>query len=142
MALCDVPARALEHESLAALFTDDAVWKASARSMRTSSAACRGPADIVAMLQRYLPPTPHFATNVHFLTSEHIEVDSDTAKGRWVMLQASGYVGANAELISARLEVDFTPSPRDNDNWLIRHFRTERLFSAPWHVNPVQGACA
>ncbi|MDR6476625.1 hypothetical protein ABIE53_004550 [Burkholderia sp. OAS925] len=142
MALCDVPARALEHESLAALFTYDAVWEGIGPQYANKFGRLQGPADIVAMLQRYLPPTPHFATNVHFLTSEHIEVDGDTAKGRWVMLQASGYVGANAELISARLEVDFTPSPRDNDNWLIRHFRTERLFSAPWHVNPVQGACA
>jgi SnoaL-like domain len=92
---------------------------------------------ILAMLTRYLPPTPHFAMNTHFVTSETIDVDDDAthAKGRWIMLQASAYVEGHAELISARLEVDFAPS-RNEANWLITHFRTERLFDAPWQVNP------
>jgi hypothetical protein len=51
------------------------------------------------------------------------------------MLQASGYIDGEAELIAARLEVDFSPT-RDGSQWLIRHFRTERLFDAPWRVNP------
>jgi hypothetical protein len=139
MALCDVPTRALEDESLAALFCDDAVWEGIGRQYANKFGRLHGPADIVEMLQRYLPPTPHFAANVHFLTSEHIDVRGDTAKGRWIMLQASGYVDAKAELISARLEVDFAPSPHDEHVWLIRHFRTERLFDAPWHVNPGKG---
>lgn len=139
MALCDVPARGLEGESLAALFSDDAVWEGIGPQYADKFGRLQRPADIVAMLQRYLPPTPHFATNVHFLTSEHIDVNGETAKGRWIMLQASGYVDAKAELIAARLEVDFVPSPHDDSIWLIRHFRTERLFDAPWHVNPAQG---
>ena len=142
MALCDVPARVLEGEALAALFCDDAVWEGIGRQYADKFGRLQGPGDIVAMLQRYLPPVPHFASNVHFLTSEHIEVRGETAKGRWIMLQASGYVDAKAELIAARLEVDFAPSPHDGDIWLIRHFRTERLFEAPWHVNPAQGVCA
>ncbi|WP_250530188.1 nuclear transport factor 2 family protein [Caballeronia sp. ATUFL_F1_KS4A] len=142
MALCDVPARALEGESLTALFSDDAVWEGIGPQYADKFGRLAGPNAIVAMLQRYLPPTPHFATNVHFLTSEHIEVNGDTAKGRWIMLQASGYVDAHAELISARLDVDFTPSPHDEDVWLIRHFRTERLFDAPWQLNPAQGVRA
>jgi hypothetical protein len=142
LALCDVPARAMEGESLAALFSDDAVWEGIGPQYAGKFGRLRGPRDIVAMLQTYLPPTPHFATNVHFLTSEHIEVNRDEAKGRWIMLQASAYVDAKAELIAARLEVDFTPSPHDETRWLIRHFRTERLFDAPWHVNPARGVSA
>lgn len=142
MALCDVPARALEDESLVALFSDGAVWEGIGPQYANKFGRLHGPADIVAMLKRYLPPTPHFATNVHFLTSEHIDVYGDTAKGRWIMLQASGYVDAKAELIAARLEVDFMPSPHDETIWLIRHFRTERLFNAPWHVNPAHGVRA
>lgn len=142
MALCDVPARALSGESLAALFADDAVWEGVGPQYAEKFGRLQGPSAIVAMLQRYLPPTPHFATNVHFLTSEHIDLHRDTAKGRWVMLQASGYVDAKAELIAARLDVDFTPSPHRQDIWLIRHFRTERLFDAPWRVNPAQGVRA
>lgn len=142
MALCDVPTQALDGESLAALFAEDAVWEGIGPQYADKFGYLRGHAQIVAMLQRYLPPTPHFSTNVHFLTSEHIEVraDGDNATGRWIMLQASGYVDGKAELIAARLEVDFAPSPRDRGlTWLIQHFRTERLFDAPWQVNPRNG---
>lgn len=143
MALCDVPVQALAGESLAALFTEDAVWEGIGPQYADKFGRLQGLAQIVPMLQRYLPPTPHFATNVHFLTSEHIEVDGDTATGRWIMLQASAYVDGKAEMIAARLEVDFAPSSRDQGPaWLIRHFRTERLFDAPWQVNPQHGAKA
>jgi hypothetical protein len=142
MALCDVPARALPGESLAALFSDDAVWEGVGPQYADKFGRLSGRTDIIEMLQRYLPPTPHFTTNVHFLTSEHIDISGDTAKGRWIMLQASGYIDNKAELISARLEVDFAPSAHDETVWLIRHFRTERLFDAPWLVNPGQGARA
>lgn len=142
MALCDVPMQAVDGESLAALFAEDAVWEGIGRQYADKFGRLQGHAQIVAMLQRYLPPTPHFSTNVHFLTSEHIEVDrdADKARGRWIMLQASGYIDGKAELIAARLEVDFMPSPRDQGlTWLIQHFRTERLFDAPWQVNPRNG---
>jgi hypothetical protein len=145
MALCDVPVQALDGESLAALFTDDAVWEGIGPQYADKFGRLQGRAQIVAMLQRYLPPVPHFATNVHFLTSEHIEADGDLAKGRWIMLQASGYVEGKAELIAARLEVDFVPSPASHDHghaWLIQHFRTERLFDAPWQVNQRNGVSA
>jgi SnoaL-like domain len=137
MALCDVPSGACNGETLAALFTDHAVWEGIGPQYARKFGRLQGRAEIVAMLQRYLPPAPHFATNVHFLTSEHIDVASSSAKGRWIMLQASGYVDARAELIAARLEVDFTPAS-DGRRWLIQHFRTERLFDAPWQVNARQ----
>ncbi|OLL31975.1 polyketide cyclase [Burkholderia sp. SRS-W-2-2016] len=143
MALCDVPVRALQGEALAALFTGDAIWEGIGPQYANKFGRLEGPAQIVAMLQRYLPPTPHFATNTHFLTSEHIEVNGARATGRWIMLQASGYVDGKAELIAARLEIDFVPAAHDGGaTWLIRHFRTERLFDAPWQVNPAQGVSA
>jgi hypothetical protein len=134
MALCDVPSGTLDGETLAALFTQDAIWEGIGPQYTQKFGRLRGHEAILAMLQRYLPPVPHFATNVHFLTSEIIEVDGARAKGRWIMLQASGYVDARAELIAARLEIDFVPA-QDGRNWLIQHFRTERLFDAPWQVN-------
>ncbi|SAK74892.1 SnoaL-like domain protein [Caballeronia glebae] len=136
MALCDVPCAPLEGESLAALFTDDAVWEGIGPQYAQKFGRLQGRAAIVDMLQQYLPPSPHFATNVHFLTSEHINVHGDFARGRWIMVQASGYVDAKAEIIAARLEVDFASSLCQGKHaWLIRHFRTERLFDAPWQVN-------
>ncbi|AXE98302.1 nuclear transport factor 2 family protein [Paraburkholderia hospita] len=134
MALCDVPSGTLDGETLAALFTQDAIWEGIGPQYTQKFGHLRGHEAILAMLQRYLPPVPHFATNVHFLTSETIAVDGVRAKGRWIMLQASGYVDARAELIAARLEIDFVPA-QDGRNWLIQHFRTERLFDAPWQVN-------
>jgi hypothetical protein len=137
MALCDVPSGALDGETLAALFAVDAVWEGIGPQYAHKFGRLIGHADILAMLTRYLPPSPHFAVNVHFLTAESIQVGigNACAKGRWIMLQASGYVDAPAELISARLDVDFAPSANGRD-WLITHFRTERLFDAPWQVNP------
>ncbi|WP_224039233.1 nuclear transport factor 2 family protein [Paraburkholderia unamae] len=136
MALCDVPSGALDGESLARLFTADAVWEGIGPQYTSKFGRIEGREAIVAMLARYLPPDPHFATNVHFLTSESIDmVSPGRAKGRWIMLQASGYEGDRAELIGARLEVDFVSAP-DASAWLIAHFRTERLFDAPWRVSP------
>jgi hypothetical protein len=134
MALCDVPSGALEGETLAALFAADAVWEGIGPQYANKFGCLKGHAAILAMLTRYLPPSPHFSVNVHFLTSETIDVQGASAKGRWIMLQASGYVDAPAELIAARLEVDFAPAGNGRD-WLITHFRTERLFDAPWQVN-------
>ncbi|HZZ14084.1 MAG TPA: nuclear transport factor 2 family protein [Paraburkholderia sp.] len=139
MALCDVPDGALAGESLAALFAHDAVWEGIGPQYADKFGRLTGHAEILGMLTRYLPPTPHFSVNVHFLTSETIDVRLDergsTATGRWIMLQASGYVDASAQLISARLHVDFGPAANGRE-WLITHFRTERLFDAPWQVNP------
>jgi SnoaL-like domain len=137
MALCDVPSGSRDGETLAALFATDAVWEGIGPQYASKFGRLTGHHDILAMLMRYLPPSPHFSVNVHFLTSETIDVDITAAHatGRWIMLQAAGYVDASAELVSARLEVDFAPAANGRD-WLITHFRTERLFDAPWQVNP------
>lgn len=137
MALCDVPSGALDGESLERLFTADAVWEGIGPQYTSKFGRMEGRAAIVTMLARYLPPEPHFATNVHFLTSESIDMLAPGhARGRWIMLQASGYEDERAELIGARLEVDFAPAPEASSEWLIAHFRTERLFDAPWRVSP------
>ncbi|AME28387.1 MULTISPECIES: nuclear transport factor 2 family protein [Burkholderiaceae] len=137
MALCDVPAGGIDGATLGSLFTDDAIWQGIGPLYAGKFGYLQGREAILAMLTRYLPPTPHFVVNTHFLTSETIDVDAhaSAAKGRWIMLQASGYVDDHAELIAARLEVDFVPSPA-GAAWLIRRFRTQRLFDAPWQVHP------
>ncbi|UXU90188.1 nuclear transport factor 2 family protein [Burkholderia sp. S-53] len=133
MALCDVPEDAGDGPPLAGLFTADAVWEGIGPQYARKFGRVEGTAAIVAMLNRYLPPDPHFSANLHFLTSESIEVDAanTNARGRWIMLQASCYAGGTAELIAARLTVDFAPAA-DGSTWLIRHFRTERVLDGPW----------
>jgi hypothetical protein len=147
MALCDVPRAAVGEETLGQLFASDAIWEGIGPLYASKFGRMQGRDQILTMLTRYLPPTPHFRINTHFLTSEQIDVaeDARSATGRWVMLQASSYEAGNAELISARLQVDFAPSPaqahdtrqsNSTANWCISHFRTERLFDAPWQVSP------
>ncbi|AXF24383.1 polyketide cyclase [Burkholderia pyrrocinia] len=133
MALCDVPEDAGDGPPLAGLFTADAVWEGIGPQYARKFGRLEGTAAIVAMLRRYLPPDPHFSANLHFLTSESIEVGTGnaTARGRWIMLQASRYASGTAELIAARLTVDFAPAS-DGSTWLIRHFRTERVLDGPW----------
>ncbi|MGU7774398.1 nuclear transport factor 2 family protein [Burkholderia sp. MR1-5-21] len=133
MALCDVPEDAGSGPALAGLFADDAVWEGIGPQYAQKFGRLQGIAEIVAMLQRYLPPDPHFSANVHCLTSESIDVGADSASacGRWIMLQASRYADGSAELIAARLTVDFVPAD-GGTTWLIRHFRTERLMNGPW----------
>ncbi|MBY4870012.1 nuclear transport factor 2 family protein [Burkholderia sp. Bp9017] len=133
MALCDVPEDAGDGPALAALFTPDAIWEGIGLQYASKFGRLEGTDAIVAMLRRYLPPDPHFAANLHFLTSESIDVDPDraSARGRWIMLQASRYADDTAELIAARLTIDFVPSD-DGSTWLIRHFRTERVLDGPW----------
>ena len=137
MALCDVPSGGRPYETLTGLFTEDAIWQGVGPQYAEKFGALTGREAIIAMLARYLPPTPHFSVNTHFMASETIDVDACAthATGRWIMLQASGYVAGGAELVSARLDVDFVPAA-DGRRWLIRHFRTQRLFDAPWQVHP------
>ena len=133
MALCDVPEDAGDGPALAALFTPDAIWEGIGPQYASKFGRLEGTEAIVAMLRRYLPPDRHFAANLHFLTSESIDVGADhaSARGRWIMLQASRYADGTAELIAARLTVDFAPGG-DGTTWLIRHFRTERVLDGPW----------
>ncbi|WP_175869895.1 nuclear transport factor 2 family protein [Burkholderia sp. BCC0397] len=133
MALCDVPEDAGAGPSLADLFTADAVWEGVGPQYAQKFGRLEGTAAIVAMLGRYLPPDPHFSANLHFLTSESIEIGAGhaSARGCWIMLQASRYADGSAELIAARLTVDFAPAD-DGCTWLIHHFRTERVLDGPW----------
>ncbi|MGS0892004.1 nuclear transport factor 2 family protein [Burkholderia stagnalis] len=138
MALCDVPEAAGDGPALAGLFTADAVWEGIGPRYASKFGRLEGTDAIVAMLRRYLPPDPHFSANLHFLTSESIDVDTGraVARGRWIMLQASRYADGAAELIAARLTVDFAPAG-DGSIWLIRHFRTERVLDGPWPLAAV-----
>lgn len=133
MALCDVPEDAGDGPALAALFAADAVWEGIGPQYARKFGRLEGTDAIVAMLHRYLPPAPHFSVNLHCLTSESIDIGADhaRARGRWIMLQASRYADGTAELIAARLTVDFAPAA-DGATWLIHHFRTERVLDGPW----------
>lgn len=122
--LCDVPTSAGVDGELGDLFTEDAVWEGGGAAYADKFGRVQGRLAIVEMLSSYLPPNPHFQSNVHLLLPGVI----DGARGIWLMQQLSRYGSGKQEIMVARLDVTFhiaAPTAR------ISHFRTERLFSAP-----------
>lgn len=129
MSLCDVPAPTDARDGeLEALFADDAIWEGAGAEYVSTFGRHVGPAAIGAFLRGYLPPSPHFVRNVHFLTSEALHAEAGIVRGHWIMQQVSVYRDGLSELISARLAVEFVQ--RDG-GWRIQHFRTERLSCLP-----------
>lgn len=126
LALCDVPARV--QGDLEDLFTEDAVWEGGGSAYAEKFGRTEGREAIVSMLSDYLPPSPHFRTNVHLLFPGTVHLKDGTAQGSWSMQQFSRYASGSSEVMVARLDVTFR---LDGDRPRISVFRTERLFSAP-----------
>ncbi|MDE1913837.1 MAG: nuclear transport factor 2 family protein [Pseudomonas sp.] len=133
MDLCDVPRAATNVRELAELFTVDAVWEGIGTSTAQTFGQHRGRDAVAAFVGSYLPPSEHFALNLHYLTSESIQVDGSAAAGQWIMQQISTYADQRSELFGTRLAIDFR---RVDGTWLIAHFRTQRLFNSMLGVNP------
>lgn len=140
MHLCDQPCNDRSFPGLADLFTDDAVWEGVGPLYEGKFGRHQGPAAITAFVGSYLAPSTHFKRNLHFLTSDQLDVaaDGSAAHGQWIMLQLSTYGEGGSEAITARLNVDFRPGP--DGCWLIAHFRTERLECVPWNDPGAAGA--
>jgi hypothetical protein len=130
MALCDEPCA--EHGFLGDLFTADAIWIGRGKPYEGKFGSNRGRENIVAFLGRYLGKGRHFVHNTHFLTSDSVTVDAGAAaaRGQWTILQTSSYVSGGAEMLSARLSVDFVC---EDGKWRISRFSTTRLFASPWN---------
>lgn len=126
LALCDVPVRT--EGELGDLFTEDAVWEGGGSEYAEKFGRTEGREAIVEMLSAYLPPTPHFRTNVHLLFPGTVDVKDGIAQGSWPMQQLSRYESGATEMMVAKLDVTFRIGP---DQPRISAFRTERLFSAP-----------
>ncbi len=130
MTLCDQPCHDKNFPQLDDLFTFDALWEGVGELYTKTFGQQVGRENIVTFLNTYLAPNPHFKKNVHYLTSDHLVVHANSAHGQWIMLQISTYENNTSEAIGARLNIDFT---RNEKVWQMSHFRTQRLFSAPWN---------
>ncbi|MNG71385.1 SnoaL-like domain protein [compost metagenome] len=143
MALCDALAADTPLDELALLFTEAAVWEGKGAKYASSFGGYRGRDAIRSMFATYMKTPAHFALNVHFLTSEVIEVDGNLGQGTWVMLQTSTFNDGASHLNAARLVVRFA---MEEGRWRIAHFQTENLFSRPvtgWNSDaplPVPGS--
>ncbi|MDX6310903.1 MAG: hypothetical protein QOF44_367 [Streptomyces sp.] len=126
--LCDVPVPPDVQGAVADAFTEDAVWEGLGQDYTAKFGRTEGRAAIAGMLAEYLPPNPHFRTNVHLLFPGTVEVTDGTAQGSWLMQQLSRYESGAEEIMVARLDVTFRLGPEEA---LISTFRTQRLFCAP-----------
>lgn len=128
MDLCDHLDASTPMAELGELFTGDAIWEGKGTRYASSFGGHQGRDAIVSMLGRYCLEPPHFALNVHYLTSEVITVDGDRAHGSWNMLQVSSFSAGGSHLNSARLEIDFR---QEAGVWRMARFQTRNLFSRP-----------
>ncbi|WP_455901778.1 nuclear transport factor 2 family protein [Rhodococcus gordoniae] len=135
MDLCDLPGPLEEPEQIGMLFTADATWEGIGPEYTDKFGIARGRDDIVALISQYLPPTEHFVRNTHLLGSEHIRAERDSAHGRWIMQQLSLYTDGTAELLCARLEIDFEITRSADITARIHRFRTQRMFAAPLPID-------
>jgi len=133
MACCDVPSPDDFPTRLRELFTEDAVWEGVGERYGRTFGRLEGREQVLAMLQGYLPPNPHFHTNGHFLAGERILVEGEQATGEWLMQQISRYDTGRSELIMARIRIAFL---RSAERWRIARFSTERL--GAWALAEVQ----
>lgn len=130
MRLCDQPDSGFPIADLGALFTEDAIWEGGGSTYGAAFGRHKGREAIMAFIQSFRHPKPHFTLNVHFLTSEEIQAGDDgTAEGSWIMLQLSTYADGHSSVLGARITARFAV---EDGQWRIARFRTENLFNAPW----------
>lgn len=129
MQLCDYLDEGFDLDPLLALFTEDAVWEGKGQRYAATFGRREGSAAIRAMFAKYTLPPAHFALNVHFLTSEKVEVRSASeAEGTWVLLQTATFADGRSQLGSALLNVRFR---KEEGGWKIAHFCTTSRFNRP-----------
>ncbi|NDZ78354.1 nuclear transport factor 2 family protein [Streptomyces sp. SID10853] len=137
--LCDVPRPPDTTGRLEDLFTPDAVWEGVGPLYAAKFGRTTGAGAIAAMLSAHLPPNGRFQANVHLLQHGTTHAAYNEVRGKWLMQQLSRYESGAAELVVARLELDFRieehsegDSARDTEGAraLISRFRTRRVFDA------------
>ena len=129
MTLCDQPCTEQDPSELGDLFSPDAIWEGIGTLYTQTFGRQVGRDAIAEFLGSYLAPrSSHFTMNAHFLSSDVVTVDGNSAHGQWAMQQISTYADGRTELIGARLSIDFC---QQDGSWKIRHFRTQRLYCLP-----------
>lgn len=134
MEICDDLGPDAPMEELGQLFSKNAIWEGAGARYKSTFGGHNGREAIVKFLETYQSPTPHFQSNVHFLTSETVTVNGDNAVGSWVMLQTPSFSNGESFVLAARLSLEFA---KEEGRWCISKFKTANLFGRPieggWH---------
>lgn len=134
MEICDQLDAHTDLEELMALFDQNSIWEGIGEKYAQSFGRYASWQAIYDMFQRYTQQQSHFVMNAHFVNSEQIQVQGDTAHAKWMMLQTSTFRDGRNHLNGAKLNVKF--KKQADQSWKIQHFQTENLFSRPvshWH---------
>ncbi|WP_442575370.1 nuclear transport factor 2 family protein [Microbacterium sp. F51-2R] len=133
--LCDSPCPDPNIESLddrldaiIELYTPDAVWEGVGGAYQGQFGRVEGHAGIREHFRRFWEDDQTgLLLNVHYLTSEHIQVEDDTATGQWVHVQPWVFEDGRGQIRSSRL---FNGFRRVDGVWRITRTRTENVFIA------------
>ena len=134
MMLCDTPcpvfpavSDAERIELVLELYSEDAVWEGVGEYYDNQFGRAEGKDELRAHFNRFwsADQDPKLILNAHYLTSEQIFVDGDTAEGTWIHMQPWLYADGTALLRSSRL---FNAFRKEGDSWLITRTRTENVF--------------
>ncbi|WP_431025180.1 nuclear transport factor 2 family protein [Halomonas sp. H5] len=138
MFLCDTPLPeygvkndAERIDAIMALYSEDAVWEGVGDYYDNQFGRLEGAAAIRRHFENFWGQKrdPELLLNVHYLTSEQIHVDGDTAEGQWVHCQPWIFSDGSSLLRSSRLNNAFRREP--DGRWRITRTRTENVFVAP-----------
>jgi hypothetical protein len=123
MQLCDGLDEGMDLNPLIDLFTEDAIWEGKGKRYENTFGKREGINAIREMFEKYTLPPAHFSLNVHFLTSEKVDVRSEIeAEGTWVLLQTATFadgrglsapfnpISVPTRLLSLSVEIEF-PAP-------------------------------
>ncbi len=112
------------------LYTEDAVWEGVGEYYDNQFGRAEGKDAIRRHFEGFWgsKQDPALLLNAHYLTSEQINVDGDTATGQWIHMQPWLFSDGKALLRSSRLYNTFR---KVDGVWLITRTRTENVFVAP-----------
>lgn len=137
MFLCDTPipeAGVVDDgeriELILDLYTEDAVWEGVGEYYVDQFGRAEGKDAIRRHFEGFWGTRrdPLLLLNAHYLTSEQIHVDGDTATGQWIHMQPWLFSDGTALLRSSRLYNSFR---KENGVWRYTRNRTENVFVAP-----------
>ena len=125
---CDVEK---DPELIADHFTPDGIWQGVGKGEEFGRNVGRA-----AIVEMFTVNPSRQPWTVHYLTSERIDVDCDTARGRWQCLEASVIRhGRQGVWMGVTYDNDFVRTP---DGWRLSHIRCGEEFITPydqgWHL--------
>lgn len=129
MRLCDALDVGFDLDLLMELFTTDATWQGKGGRYAKTFGRHVGKEAVRALFSKYTKAPGHFELNVHFLTSEVINVTGSNAQGKWILLQTSSFKDGRSQLSSAQITAEFRKEA--GGSWRINFFQTESLFNRP-----------